>query len=157
MLGMHNLHYNCIQAMSAKVHKDSGIIICCQPHLIPKSVYWWGHQVKCFGKSQLQILCSLLSLITYCHFIFLLKQSFFVFEFFKQVTLGFPDSSVGKESPAMWATWVQPMGWEGPFLLSLEKGKATHSSILAWRILWTISPGGGKESDTTEHLSLSSN
>ena len=84
--------------------------------------------------------------------------------------MGFPDSSVGKESacnaggpgsipglgrsageeigyplqyywaslvaqlvknpPAMWETWVSSLGWEDP----LEKGKATHSSILAWRI-----------------------
>ena len=88
--------------------------------------------------------------------------------------LGFPDSSVGKEStcssgdprfnswvrkipwrrdrlptPVFWAslvaqlvknlpatheTWVRSLGWEDP----LEKGKATHSSILAWRILWTV-------------------
>ena len=39
-----------------------------------------------------------------------------------------------KNLPAMWETWVQPMGWED----SLEKGKATHSSILAWRTPWTI-------------------
>ena len=90
------------------------------------------------------------------------------------VTLGFPDSSVGKESacnagdpclipglgrstgegigyplqyswaslvaqllknpPAMRETWVRSLGWEDP----LEKGKATHSSILAWRIPWTV-------------------
>ena len=88
--------------------------------------------------------------------------------------MGFPDSSIGKESacnagdpslipasgrfageglghphqyswapfvaqlvknpPAMRETWVQSLGWEDP----LEKGKATHSSILAWRIPWTI-------------------
>ena len=37
----------------------------------------------------------------------------------------------------------------------MEKGKATHSSTLAWRIPWTIySPWGHKESDTTERLSL---
>ena len=35
-----------------------------------------------------------------------------------------------KELPAMWKTWVQSLDWEDP----LEKGKATHSSILAWRI-----------------------
>jgi hypothetical protein len=40
----------------------------------------------------------------------------------------------GKESPAMWETWVRSLGWEG----HLEKGKATHSSILAWRIPWTV-------------------
>ena len=33
--------------------------------------------------------------------------------------------------------WVQSLGWEGP----LEKGMATHSSILAWRIPWTKEPG----------------
>ena len=39
-----------------------------------------------------------------------------------------------KDLPAMWWTWVQSLGWED----TLEKGKATHSSILAWRIPWTI-------------------
>ena len=84
--------------------------------------------------------------------------------------LGFPDSSIGKESacnagdpglnaglgegigyllqyfwaslvaqlvknlPAVQETWVRSLGWEDP----LEKGKATHSSILAWRIPWTV-------------------
>ena len=90
------------------------------------------------------------------------------------MTLGFPDSSVGKESacneadpwsilgsgrsagegtgyplqyswaslvaqlvrnsPAMQEAWVRSLGWEDP----PEKGKATHSSILAWRIPWTL-------------------
>ena len=35
-----------------------------------------------------------------------------------------------KNPPAMWETWVQSLGWED----RLEKGMATHSSILAWRI-----------------------
>ena len=88
--------------------------------------------------------------------------------------MGFPDSSVGKESacnagdpdwipgsgrspgegmgypvqyswaslvaqqvknlPATWETWVRSLGWEDP----LEKGKATHSSILAWTIPGTV-------------------
>ena len=48
-----------------------------------------------------------------------------------------------KDPPVMWETWVQSLGWEDP----LEKGKATHSSILTWRI--------PKESDMTERLSLS--
>ena len=38
-----------------------------------------------------------------------------------------------KNLPAMQKTWVQSLGWEGP----LEKGKATRSSILAWRVPWT--------------------
>ena len=40
--------------------------------------------------------------------------------------------------PAMQETWVRPLGQEDP----LEKGTATHSSILAWRIPWTVEPGG---------------
>ena len=39
-----------------------------------------------------------------------------------------------KNPPAMRETWVRSLGWEEP----LEKGKATHSSILAWRIPWTL-------------------
>ena len=38
-----------------------------------------------------------------------------------------------KNPPAMWEIWVQSLGWED----TLEKGMATHSSILAWRISWT--------------------
>ena len=51
-----------------------------------------------------------------------------------------------KNLPTMWEAWIQPLGSEDP----PEKGKATHSSILAWRIPWSH-----KESDTTERLSLS--
>ena len=50
----------------------------------------------------------------------------------------------------MQETPVQFLGQEDP----LEKGKATHSSILAWRIDGPYSPWGRKESDTTEWLSL---
>ena len=39
-----------------------------------------------------------------------------------------------KNPPAMRETWVRSLGWEDP----LEKGKATQSSILAWRIPWTV-------------------
>ena len=39
-----------------------------------------------------------------------------------------------KNPPAMRETWVQSLGWDNP----LEKGKATHSGILAWRIPWTV-------------------
>ena len=40
-----------------------------------------------------------------------------------------------KNPPAMWETWVRFLGWED----TLEKQKSTHSSILAWRIPWTVS------------------
>ena len=52
----------------------------------------------------------------------------------------------------MQETWVQSLGQETP----LEKGMATHSSVLAWRIPWTeelvvvYSPWGRRESDMTE-------
>ena len=50
------------------------------------------------------------------------------------VLLGFPVAQLVKNLPAMRETWVRSLGWEDP----LEKGKATHSSILAWRIPWTV-------------------
>ena len=58
-----------------------------------------------------------------------------------------------KSLPAMWKTWLRSLGRED----ALEKETATHSSILAWRILWTEELGGlqsmgHKESDMTERL-----
>ena len=47
---------------------------------------------------------------------------------------------IAKNLPAMWETWVKSLGWE----YTLEKGKAIHSSILAWRIPWTIAHGVSK-------------
>ena len=60
-----------------------------------------------------------------------------------------------KHLPKMQETWVQTVGWKDP----LEKGMATHPSILASKIPWTersYSPQGGKESDTTEQLHFTS-
>ena len=59
-----------------------------------------------------------------------------------------------KNLPAVRETWVQSLGWED----SLEKGMATHSSVLAWRIPWTEEPGdyspwGCKELDMAEQQS----
>ena len=51
---------------------------------------------------------------------------------------GLPGGSVVKNVPAVQETWVRSLGQEDP----LEKGMATHSSILAWRIPWTEEPGG---------------
>ena len=61
-----------------------------------------------------------------------------------------------KNLPAMWETQVRSLGQED----ALEKGMATHSSILAWRISWTDEPGrlyspwGHKELDTTKRLTV---
>ena len=43
-------------------------------------------------------------------------------------------AQLAKNLPAMRETWVRSLGWEDP----LEKGKAPHSSILAWRTPWTV-------------------
>ena len=45
-----------------------------------------------------------------------------------------------KNLPAVWETWVRSLGWEDP----LKKGKATQSSILAWRIPWTVESMGSQ-------------
>ena len=65
------------------------------------------------------------------------------------IALGFPDGSDVKNLPAVWKTWVQFLGQEDP----LEKGMATHSSTLAWRIPQTdCSPWSNKELDVAEWL-----
>ena len=45
-----------------------------------------------------------------------------------------PVAQMVKNLSAVQEIWVPSLGWEDP----LEKGKATHSSILAWRIPWTV-------------------
>ena len=47
-------------------------------------------------------------------------------------------AQIVKNPPAMGVTWVRTLGWEDP----LEMGKATNSSILAWRIPWTVESMG---------------
>ena len=64
-----------------------------------------------------------------------------------------PGAQMVKNLPAMREMQVQSLGWGDP----LEKGMATHSSILAWRTPWTEEPDGlqsmdCKESDMTELL-----
>ena len=54
------------------------------------------------------------------------------------VFLDFTCGSAGKESACNVEDLGQSLGWEDP----LEKGTATHSSILAWGIPWTEAPGG---------------
>ena len=49
-----------------------------------------------------------------------------------------PEAQLVKNLPAMRETWVLSLGWEDP----LEKGKASHSSVLAWRIPMTIQSMG---------------
>ena len=57
------------------------------------------------------------------------------------------EAQLVKNLPAMWENLVPSLDWEDP----LEKGMATHSSMLAWRIPWIEEPGW-LQSDTTEQL-----
>ena len=71
----------------------------------------------------------------------------------RQITQTLPCGSAVKNLPVIQKTQVQSLGGEGP----LEKGMATHSSVLTWKIPWTeesgsYSPWGHKELDKTEQL-----
>ena len=58
-------------------------------------------------------------------------------------------AQIGKNLPAMKETQVQSLGQEDP----LEKGMATHSSILVWRIPWTEEPGRLQVTESQTRLS----
>ena len=62
-----------------------------------------------------------------------------------------PMAQLVKDPPAMWEIWVWTLSWED----TLDKGSATHFSILAWRISWTVWSWACKESDMIEWLPLS--
>ena len=57
---------------------------------------------------------------------------------FYSLNMDFLVAQTVKKPPALQETQVRSLGWEDP----LEKGMATHSSILAWTIPWTEEPGG---------------
>ena len=81
---------------------------------------------------------------------FTISQSLFIF-MSREARQASLVASLVKNLPAMKETWVRSLGWEDP----PEKGKATHSSILAPGEFHGLhSPWGCKESDTTERLSL---
>jgi len=67
------------------------------------------------------------------------EQSLFGLQEFRSEA-GFPGGSDGKESACNVGTWAWSLGWEDP----LEEGMATHSSILAWRIPWTVESLGSQ-------------
>ena len=59
-------------------------------------------------------------------------------------------AQMAKNLPAGWETWVQSLSQEDP----LEKGMATHSSILAWRIPWTEEPGRLQSMEVTKESDM---
>ena len=75
-------------------------------------------------------------------------MSNFIIVYGETITRAFLIPQLVKNPLAIQESWVPPLGWEDP----LEKGKATHSSILVFHGLY--SPWGSNESDMTERLSL---
>ena len=85
--------------------------------------------------------------VSHEHFFLLVLLSFFIYNLLqiRRFPCYFPSpafvtivAQLVKKLPAVQETWVWSLSWEDP----LEKGKATHSSILAWRIPWTIQSMG---------------
>ena len=97
--------------------------------LIPNSLTIPSHQpsplvtINLFSKS--------VSLFLLCKYVHL--YHFFLDSIYKGIWAS-PVAQLAKNRSAIQETWVQSLGWEDP----LEKGTATHFSILAWRIPWTI-------------------
>ena len=60
------------------------------------------------------------------------------------------EAQMVKNLPAMQETQVQSLGWEDP----LEKGMATQSSLLAWKIPWTEEPGGLQSMGSPQKLDM---
>ena len=88
------------------------------------------------------------SLGIWCHVIFMDINSDPAIEIASMIHYPLVAQTV-KYLPTMQETWVQSLGREDP----LEKGMATHSSTLAWKIPWEEpGPWGRKESDMTERL-----
>ena len=87
---------------------------------------------RCFRSSLLSAIRCHLHIWSYWYFSW---QSWFqlVLHPARHLAWHTPMAQLVKNQPMMQETWVWSLGWEDP----LEKGKATHSSILAWRILWT--------------------
>ena len=108
----------------------------------------WGFVELHFQNRLWEIFDSLISLV-YREILFLIYQ----------ITYVSGHSLVAKrvkKLPGIQETWIQSLSWVDP----LEKGMATHSSILAWRIPWTegpvgYSPWGCKELDRTKQLIFS--
>ena len=96
-------------------------------------LYWIYHEPSNFHISLSKILIFLKPLQKISHSSIKLHVWSRINTYIYQLTLKFVVPLV-KNPPAMRETWVLSLGWEDP----LEKAKATHSSILAWRIPWTI-------------------
>ena len=113
----------------------------CAVHMVSDSCSFRGHQTKGKGPPPLPARPGPLAAHFLCP-----RDQFFTHLSVYEIALGLsrswasPVAKLVKHSPAMRETWVQSLGCEDP----LEKGTATHSSILAWRIPWTVQPMGSR-------------
>ena len=115
---------------------------------------------KCEKTTNIVSFCGYLIEISWkipeaCEFLRIKQKEYWEFACRLIILLASLVAQMVKNPPAMQETRVRSLGWED----LLEKGMATYSSILAWRIPWTeepgrLSPGGHKESGTLELLTL---
>ena len=97
------------------------------------------HYPRGQGSERLNNLSKVTQLV-YSAYVFLTQSPVLMFTFNKQPSGSAPLRQASllaqlvKNPPAMWETWVRSLDWKD----TLEKGKAIHSSILAWRIPWII-------------------
>ena len=112
-------------------------------------LFWWGSIVWMV----LEFCCKFSNMIYFIWEFFINKHHIHPLKLVcVTYRMGFPGGSVVKNLPAKQETRVQSLAQEDP----LEERTATHSSIVAWQVLWTEEPGrlhspqGWKESDMTE-------
>ena len=96
----------------------------------PQSIVFYGPYLYLLGRWRLKDFCSQEFLRPSLHYSFCFIL-FLAMCFLQRASLV---AQLVKNPPAIWETWVRSLGWEDP----LEKGMATHSSILAWRIPRTV-------------------
>ena len=100
-------------------------------HTVSKIIDYRTSQNIC---NDLQLVTVITSILSFKKTQFWLKTNFLKNDLLGEYYRVSPVAQLVKNSFAVWETWVRSLGWED----SLEKGKAAHSSILAWRIPWTV-------------------
>ena len=93
---------------------------------------WWHHWLDGYEFEQAQEVGDRQAWIAAVHGVAKSQTRLSDWTELTELTLGLV-AQIVKNLPAMQETWVWPLGWEDP----LEKGMATHTSILVWRIPWT--------------------
>ena len=111
------------------LNDTSKILVWRQAYLYLRSMFKWGLVVFFLFSKFLKIIK--IGVLLNCNVVLLS-------DWLRYICVGFPGGSVVKNMPAEQETWVLFLDREDP----LKNKMATHSSILAWGILWTEEPGG---------------